>query len=145
VPPKWVKAAATAALSTVGSAETSLAGLRRARIDGIAGELGLSLLEGDPCPVCGSVEHPSPAHPTLDAVTPEQIDAEESRVVQLREQATRAAEALGTLRSEVRELAARCDGLDVATARARAESAAHELAASVQARSDVDAGAVRLA
>lgn len=139
------ESAAAAALSTVAAAETSLAGLRRARIDGIAGELGLSLVEGDPCPVCGSVEHPSPAHPTLDAVTPEQIDAEESRVGQLREQATRAVEALGTLRSEVRELAARCDGLDVATARARAESAAHELAASVQARSDVEAGAARVA
>ncbi len=78
-------------------------------------------------------------------MTPEQIDAEESRVVRLREQATQAAEALGTLRSEVRELAARCDGLDVATARLRAEAAAHELAASVQARSDVEAGAVRVA
>jgi exonuclease SbcC len=139
------ESATAQALSTVSSAETSLAALRRARIDGIAGELGLSLADGDPCPVCGSVEHPSPAHPTLDAVTPEQIDAEESRVVGLREQAARATEALGALRSEVRELAARADGLDVATARARAADAAAELAASVQARSDVAAGAARLA
>jgi exonuclease SbcC len=135
---------ASSALSTVATAETSLAGLRLARIEGIAGELGLSLVEGDPCPVCGSVEHPSPAHPTVDAVTPEQIESEEARVVRLREQATLAAESLGTLRSEVRELAARCDGLDVATARARAETAARELAASVRARSDVEAGAARV-
>lgn len=135
---------ASSALSTVATAETSLAGLRLARIEGIAGELGLSLVDGDPCPVCGSVEHPSPAHPTVDAVTPEQIESEEARVVRLREQATLAAESLGTLRSEVRELAARCDGLDVATARARAETAARELAASVQARSDVEAGAARV-
>jgi len=133
------------ALSVVATAETSLAALRRARIDGIAGELGLSLVEGDPCPVCGSVEHPSPAHPTLDAVTPEQIDAEESRVVALRERATLAAEALGALRSEVRELAARCDGLDVAAARSRAEAAARDLAESVRARTDVEAGAARVA
>jgi len=135
---------ASSALSTVATAETSLAGLRLARIEGIAGELGLSLVEGDPCPVCGSVEHPSPAHPTVDAVTPEQIEGEEARVARLREQATLAAESLGTLRSEVRELAARCDGLDVATARARAETAARELAASVRARSDVEAGAARV-
>ena len=133
------------ALSVVATAETSLAALRRARIDGIAGELGLSLVEGDPCPVCGSVEHPSPAHPTLDAVTPEQIDAEESWVVALRERATLAAEALGALRSEVRELAARCDGLDVAAARSRAEAAARDLAESVRARTDVEAGAARVA
>ncbi|WP_256794454.1 AAA family ATPase [Terrabacter sp. Ter38] len=139
------ESAATEALGTVAAAESSLAGLRRARIDGIAGELGLSLVDGDACPVCGSVEHPSPAHPTLDAVTPEQIDAEESRVVRLREQAATATEALGALRSEVRELAARCDGFDVTEARARAEAAARELAASVQASADVEAGAARLA
>ncbi|MFC7597959.1 AAA family ATPase [Terrabacter sp. GCM10028922] len=138
------ESAATSALSAVAQAETGLAALRRARIDGIAGELGLSLVDGDPCPVCGSTEHPSPARPTLDAVTPEQIEAEEARVARLRAQATVAAEALGTLRSEVRELAARADGLEVAAARARAESAARELAESVQARSDAEAGARRL-
>jgi DNA repair protein SbcC/Rad50 len=138
------ESAATSALSVVAQAETGLAALRRARIDGIAGELGLSLVDGDPCPVCGSTEHPSPARPTLDAVTPEQIEAEEARVARLRAQATVATEALGTLRSEVRELAARADGLEVAAARARAESAARELAESVQARSDAEAGARRL-
>ncbi|GAB2765136.1 SMC family ATPase [Terrabacter koreensis] len=138
------EAAAAEALSVVAAAETGLAGLRRARIEGIAGELGLSLVDGDPCPVCGSTEHPSPAHPTLDAVTPEQIDAEETRVVDLRRRATHAADVLGALRSEVRELAARADGLDVDTARARAEAAGRDLAESVRARSDVEAGAARL-
>ncbi|HET9633153.1 MAG TPA: SMC family ATPase [Terrabacter sp.] len=139
------EAAAAEALSAVATAETSLAALRRARIEGIAGELGLSLVDGDPCPVCGSVEHPSPARPTLDAVTPEQIEAEELRVTGLRDRAARTTDALAMLRSEVRELAARCDGLDVSTARSRAETAARDLAESVRARSDVGAGAARVA
>ena len=138
------EAAATAALSAEAAAETALATLRRARIEGIAGELGLSLVGGDPCPVCGSTEHPSPAQPTVDAVTPEQIEAAEARVAHLRRQASAATEALGALRSEVRELAARADGLDVAKARSRAEAAARELAESVQAGADVEAGAARL-
>ncbi|MER7072686.1 SMC family ATPase [Terrabacter sp. NPDC000476] len=140
-----LEASVTDALSHVASAETSLASLRLARIDGIAGELGLSLVGGEPCPVCGSVEHPSPARPTDDAVTPEQIEAEEARVRGLRQRATQAAESLGALRSEVRELAARSDGLDVDTARDRAEVAARELAASAQAQADTESGSRRLA
>ena len=135
---------ASEALSALAQAESGLARLRRARIDGIAGELGLSLVDGDPCPVCGSPEHPSPARPTADAVTPEQIDAEEARVGRLREQASAAGERLGALRSEVRELAARADGLEVDAARALAEAAARELAESVRAQSDVEVGARRL-
>ncbi|MFM6849207.1 MAG: SbcC/MukB-like Walker B domain-containing protein, partial [Terrabacter sp.] len=138
------EATAAEALSTVAAGETRLAALRRARIEGIAGELGLSLVDGEACPVCGSTEHPAPAHPTDDAVTPEQIEAEEARVVELRRRATAAADALGALRSEVRELAARAEGLDVPTANARAEQAARDLAESVRARSDVEAGAARL-
>ncbi|MEW1955659.1 SMC family ATPase [Terrabacter sp. NPDC080008] len=138
------EAATSEALTAVATAETALGALRRARIEGIAGELGLSLADGDPCPVCGSVEHPAPARPTLDAVTPEQIEAEESRLAGLRDRAARATDELGALRSEVRELAARCDGLDVTAARARAEAAARDLAESVQARSDAEAGARRV-
>ena len=118
------EAHATQALEALKRAEGALAHLRQARIDDIAGELGLALVDGQPCPVCGSVEHPPPARPTPDAVTPQQVTDAESRVETLRSTAATAAEALAGLRAEIRELAAVADGLDVAAARAAAERAA---------------------
>ncbi|MFD1934171.1 AAA family ATPase [Nonomuraea mangrovi] len=37
--------------------------VRQARIEGMAAELAAELSEGEPCAVCGSAEHPSPAVP----------------------------------------------------------------------------------
>jgi exonuclease SbcC len=135
VPP--AEESAAAALAEARAGEARLGQLRQARIDGIAGELGLSLVDGEPCPVCGSTEHPLPARPTADAVTPEQVEAAEERVGRLREAATDAATALTTLRAEVRELAAAAGGLGVEAAQAAAVQAATDLAASVRAAADV--------
>ena len=49
--------------------------LIRARMDGMAGELAVSLDDGDPCPVCGSAEHPKPAQAPSIAVTQDDIEA----------------------------------------------------------------------
>ena len=70
-------AAATEAASS--RARTELDRLRAARLAGIAAELGADLLDGDACPVCGSTAHPSPATPTADAVTADDV-AEASSV-----------------------------------------------------------------
>ena len=43
--------------------------LREERLAGIAAELAASLSSGEPCPVCGSAEHPSVAVPAETAVT----------------------------------------------------------------------------
>jgi len=67
-----------AAVSTAAShASAALAtenDLRARRIAGLAGELGAALVPGDPCPVCGAVEHPAVARPQDDHPSAEQID-----------------------------------------------------------------------
>lgn len=117
---------ATAALDEAQAAEQVLARLRQARIDAIAGELGLALVPGEPCPVCGSAEHPVPARPGDDAVTPQQVAEAQARATALHEEARRRADALAEGRRTAAELAARADGLAVEDAR-RAVDAAEAL------------------
>lgn len=58
-------------------ADDDLSRLQLAFLDGQAGVLARGLKDGEPCPVCGSVSHPSPAA-SLDSV-PTQGDVEDAR------------------------------------------------------------------
>ncbi len=57
------------------AAQATLADLQRAQRAGRAGVLALSLVAGEPCPVCGSIEHPAPAQAAGEVPTDAQIDA----------------------------------------------------------------------
>ncbi|WP_114854261.1 AAA family ATPase [Brachybacterium sp. YJGR34] len=84
--------AATAQQATVETARTATAdalatarqrseqeiSLRRRRFAGIAAELAADLAPGEACAVCGALDHPHPADPAEDAVTPEQVEAAEA-------------------------------------------------------------------
>ena len=52
--------------------------LRQARLDGMAGELAADLQDGEPCVVCGALEHPEPAAHLVSG----QIDATVERAAQ---------------------------------------------------------------
>ena len=68
-----------------------------------AGILAAHLAEGEPCPVCGSVHHPSPAALSENAVTEQEVeDAKQAReqAEQAREEAYHAFEAMRTKQKE---------------------------------------------
>ncbi|HWC22535.1 MAG TPA: SMC family ATPase [Flexivirga sp.] len=58
-------------------AEREVIRLRNARLAGIAAELADQLVDGDPCPVCGSTDHPHAAQPAPDHVDAERLSAAE--------------------------------------------------------------------
>lgn len=62
------------------SRHDELLSLRQRRLDGIAAELAGTLADAEPCPVCGSTEHPDPAQPADDAVDIKDIEAAEKNL-----------------------------------------------------------------
>lgn len=70
---EWALQEARTAASTSTRCAAAVDRLRAARLSGIAAELGVDLRDGQPCPVCGSCEHPQPAAADADAVTAEAV------------------------------------------------------------------------
>ncbi|WP_265446402.1 AAA family ATPase [Flexivirga meconopsidis] len=79
-------------------AEETVIALRSRRVSGIAAELAGGLRQGEPCPVCGSCEHPHRATPDEKTVTPEQVDAAEQSAVSARQVADEHSAARSTAR-----------------------------------------------
>lgn len=72
------------------NSESEYADMRNAFLDAQAGLIALTLEEGTPCRVCGSVHHPSPAKMPDGAPTHEQLDKAEERLKSIREEQERA-------------------------------------------------------
>ena len=77
--------------------EEQTLGLRNRYYAGIYGEIAASLEAAKPCPVCGSLSHPSPARRTADSASKQEVDAAEK--------AAREAKAAWKARDEKREAA----------------------------------------
>lgn len=133
----------TSALATASAAAEAESALRRRRYAGIAAELAVALEDGDPCPVCGALEHPHRADPAEDAVSPEQVEAAEAARVEAEAARSRAEQAhalaeekLARLREAAGELepdAARA-ALEAATTRVKAAQEAQETASRLEQR-----------
>ncbi len=112
--------------------------LLRRRVAGYAGELSARLVAGEPCEVCGSIEHPHPAASSEDAVTDDDLAVAES----LRDAATAeertAGEGARAARERCAEAAARAGGRDAESLRAEIAEIAAELIVADAAIADVE-------
>ncbi|MEV4666250.1 SMC family ATPase [Microbacterium sp. LWO12-1.2] len=113
-------------------AQTTLAQLRKRRLDGFAGELASVLAEGDPCPVCGSHEHPAlAAH--ADPVTADDVAVAERRRDAAAADERAASQKAAELRAELAVATTRADGRTLAQAEAEVAAVAAEHADSLAA------------
>ncbi len=78
-------------------AAAEYASLERAYFDGIAGILGETLTDGVPCPVCGSLEHPTPTKRSQGVPHREDLDRKREEVKALSDTAKALSEKAGQL------------------------------------------------
>ena len=87
------------ALDARNAVQGELLDARRRYYGSVAGRMASQLEEGEPCPVCGSVHHPSKAPLTEGSVTDEMLDALEGRLSDLSSGYEKAAADASSLRA----------------------------------------------
>ena len=116
--------------------------LRQARLEGMAAELARGLLDDQPCPVCGSADHPVPAAATVAAVGREEEDAAEAWVQLTAAHLAEARDAMAGLDVELATVTATAGGDRPAAELARDRAAAEAAVAGLRrttARAEQDA------
>lgn len=101
-----LRAAFTDAQSRLNDARDRERVVREARLAGMGAELAAALVDGDPCPVCGSVEHPTPAIPGHAQVTLDDENAAGSAVRSVEADTREMQVELGVIDVEVAKLPA---------------------------------------
>jgi DNA repair protein SbcC/Rad50 len=119
--------------------------LRARRLDGMAAELASSLGDGDPCPVCGSADHPAPAEPGATRVTPAEQDAAEAREAAAAQSRDGAQQAVAELERERAAVLAVTGGATPEEAAAARAAARERLAGARAARERVADLTIRVA
>ncbi len=88
--------------------------LRQAYLDEQAGVLAAELKHGEPCPVCGSTEHPTPAILSPAAPTKGELDRTEKEVIKAEKETADASEAASSLGGQIKTKKAEIESSAVA-------------------------------
>ena len=121
-------AACTQAAALAQEATERVRATRLAWISGTAGALAGELTEGEPCPVCGSTTHPSPATAGTDGATRQQVEAAENHQKQADEALSGAVRERDACATRLQEAQRASDGMDAPAAKDALEAAATALA-----------------
>ena len=130
--------ACTQAAALAREATERVRATRLAWISGTAGALAGELTEGDPCPVCGSTTHPSPASADADGATRQQVEAAEEQQRQADEALSGAFRERDACIARLQEAQRASDGMDAPAAKEALEAAATALAAAQVAADGVE-------
>jgi exonuclease SbcC len=107
-----LEAEAAAALAQLAARETAFNGAEAALLQNHAFHVAARLVDGEPCPACGSLDHPAPAHGSARGSVGEIYQREKAALVAARKrcdaartQAASARETFGRREAEFKELA----------------------------------------
>ena len=132
------------AVAALDSAEAEAGRLNAAYRVGIAATLGASLTPDEPCPACGSLEHPNPAVPGADHATSDDVDAAVRRTTAARSLVERARAAPQSQEIRIAGLTTAAAGLTVDAAQQQLAELDAAVKASHQAGRDAPATAARI-
>ena len=130
--------ACTQAATLAREATERVRATRLAWISGTAGALAGELTEGEPCPVCGSTTHPSPATAGTDGATRQQVEAAEEQQRQADEALSSAVRERDACAARLQEAQRASDGMDAPAAKEALEAAATALATAQAAADGVE-------
>ena len=119
-------------------ARAAVTALLQRRLAGHAGELAAALIDGEPCAVCGAIEHPQPAPASSDPVTDDEISAAEVARDRAAAAEKLAADAARAARESFGAAAARAGGEPVPTLESARTAAAAAVDAARRAATDRD-------
>ena len=137
-------AACTQAATLAREATERVRATRLAWISGTAGALAGELTEGEPCPVCGSPTHPSPASADAEGATRQQVEAAEEHQRQADEALSRAVRERDACTARLEEAQCTSDGMDAFAAKDALEAATTALTTAQAAADGVDEMVERL-
>ena len=136
--------ACTQAAALAREATERVRATRLAWISGTAGALAGELTEGEPCPVCGSPTHPSPASGDAEGATRQQVEAAEEHQRQADEALSGAVRERDACAARLLEAQRTSDGINAPAAKAALDEATTALATAQAAADGVDELAGRL-